>query len=55
MTVNFWRPVAPMAQPVRKAPLAVCDPESVRLEDFGLSIGDFKVSRGGPLKIFKAF
>eukprot|EP00435_Cladocopium_sp_Y103_P017704 s1973_g4.t1 len=33
MAVNFWRPVAPMKGPVKKAPLAVCDPGSVKLED----------------------
>ncbi|CAE7850801.1 aclN, partial [Symbiodinium microadriaticum] len=33
MAVNFWRPVLPMKGPVKKAPLAVCDPRSVKMED----------------------
>ncbi|CAJ1393971.1 unnamed protein product [Effrenium voratum] len=33
MAVNFWRPVAPMKHPVKKAPLAVCDPATVKMED----------------------
>ena len=33
MAVNFWRPVLPMKGPVKKAPLAVCDPSSVKLEE----------------------
>ena len=39
MAVNFWRPVAPMQRPVKKAPLAVCDPDSVKLEERGGLLG----------------
>eukprot|EP00931_Biecheleriopsis_adriatica_P087321 TRINITY_DN61813_c0_g1_i1.p1 TRINITY_DN61813_c0_g1~~TRINITY_DN61813_c0_g1_i1.p1 ORF type:complete len:355 (+),score=51.25 TRINITY_DN61813_c0_g1_i1:56-1066(+) len=31
--INFWRPVLPMAGPVEKKPLAVCDPNTVRMSD----------------------
>lgn len=31
--INFWRPVPPMAGPVKKTPLAVCDPSTVKVED----------------------
>jgi len=33
VVVNFWRPVRPMQGPVRKTPLAVCDPASVKMQD----------------------
>eukprot|EP00429_Kryptoperidinium_foliaceum_P106385 CAMPEP_0176244474 /NCGR_PEP_ID=MMETSP0121_2-20121125/31449_1 /TAXON_ID=160619 /ORGANISM="Kryptoperidinium foliaceum, Strain CCMP 1326" /LENGTH=250 /DNA_ID=CAMNT_0017584081 /DNA_START=17 /DNA_END=765 /DNA_ORIENTATION=- len=33
MVINFWRPVPPMREPVRRTPLAVCDPASVNVED----------------------
>lgn len=33
VVVNFWRPVRPMRGPVRKTPLAVCDPSTVKMED----------------------
>jgi len=32
MAINFWRPVLPMREPVRKTPLAVCDPGTVQWE-----------------------
>lgn len=31
--LNLWRPVPPMEGPVSKVPLAVCDPDSVRVQD----------------------
>ncbi|CAE7347755.1 BCAT6 [Symbiodinium natans] len=31
--INFWRPVPPMAGPVRSTPLALCDPNTVKIED----------------------
>eukprot|EP00439_Symbiodinium_sp_Y106_P044936 s1402_g5.t1 len=31
--LNFWRPIPPTAGPVRSTPLAVCDPNTVRVED----------------------
>ncbi|CAE6972554.1 BCAT2 [Symbiodinium sp. CCMP2592] len=31
--INFWRPVPPMAGPVKSTPLAVCDPSTVKVED----------------------
>jgi len=33
VVLNFWRPVLPMRGPVRKTPLAVLDPRSVKMED----------------------
>jgi len=33
MVINFWRPVRPMRGPVKRTPLAVCDPRTVKLED----------------------
>lgn len=33
VVANFWRPVRPMQGPVKKTPLAVCDPRSVKMED----------------------
>eukprot|EP00931_Biecheleriopsis_adriatica_P078127 TRINITY_DN51597_c0_g1_i1.p1 TRINITY_DN51597_c0_g1~~TRINITY_DN51597_c0_g1_i1.p1 ORF type:complete len:361 (-),score=58.59 TRINITY_DN51597_c0_g1_i1:19-1101(-) len=33
MVLNFWRPVLPMKGPVKKHPLAVCDPRTVKFED----------------------
>ncbi|CAJ1399007.1 unnamed protein product [Effrenium voratum] len=31
--INFWRPVLPMVGPVRGVPLAVCDPNTISVED----------------------
>jgi len=31
--INFWRPVLPMKRPVQNTPLAVCDPNTVNVED----------------------
>eukprot|EP00418_Pyrodinium_bahamense_P003846 CAMPEP_0179023340 /NCGR_PEP_ID=MMETSP0796-20121207/6878_1 /TAXON_ID=73915 /ORGANISM="Pyrodinium bahamense, Strain pbaha01" /LENGTH=284 /DNA_ID=CAMNT_0020719245 /DNA_START=292 /DNA_END=1143 /DNA_ORIENTATION=+ len=31
--INFWRPVLPMQGPVRNTPLAVCDPNTVEMDD----------------------
>lgn len=33
MAINFWRPIAPMLGPVKMAPLCVCSPQSVKMED----------------------
>lgn len=31
--INFWRPVLPMRGPVTAAPLALCDPNTVRMDE----------------------
>jgi len=31
--INFWRPVLPMEGPVKRIPLAMCDPNTVSVED----------------------
>mmetsp|Transcript_57930 Transcript_57930/g.130281 ORF Transcript_57930/g.130281 Transcript_57930/m.130281 type:complete len:354 (-) Transcript_57930:246-1307(-) len=32
-TINFWRPVLPMIGPVQNTPLAVCDPNTVKMDE----------------------
>lgn len=31
--INFWRPILPMEGPVKDTPLALCDPNTVQLDD----------------------
>lgn len=31
--INFWRPVLPMQGPVKNTPLAVCDPNTVKMDE----------------------
>lgn len=31
--INFWRPILPMDGPVKDTPLALCDPNTVKVED----------------------
>ncbi|CAE7197690.1 BCAT2 [Symbiodinium natans] len=33
MVLNFWRPVLPMKGPVKSFPLALCDPNTVKVEE----------------------